>query len=388
MDRRAFMAGTTTAVAFTAGCLASGESGSDDDPSNESNDDESDDSKKDPSEEQQPYTVVGDDTTESSPLQHEVTVRDGDLHSPESPLRVEVTVTNTSDETLTYGERRETLFWGNRSENGFTLLPELDSETTSAIREFDTESAYWIATSPFVTTDDYQVGSLEPDESHSETLSVVVSHQAEPPENPPTEISFTTRFHAPANVDSETESQPSEWGFTLSLDADAESYVADGGETVREFPLQYTVDVVQAEMQSTEAPMQVEVSLMNEVDEQVRYGERRAAMFWGARSDKFVLYPKQELPNESYERDTDTGVWVAKHGFAMTRDYQVETLGSGETRSETLLVLVQPDEKEAFSESLPSEMSFETTTSINQIDGESVDDVSTNWGFSIRENAE
>lgn len=386
MDRRAFMAGTTTAVAFTAGCLASGESGSDDDPSNESNDDESDNSKKDLSEEQQPYTAVGEATIEESPLQHDVTVVDSDLHSPDSPLRVEVTVTNTSNDTLTYGERRETLFWSSHSENGFTLLPELDSAST--FLEFDAESEYWVSTSPFATTSDYQVGTLEPDESHSETLNVVVSHQAEPPENPPTEISFTTRFHAPATVGSETGSQPSEWGFTLSLDADAESYVADGGETVREFPLQYTVDVVQAEMQSTEAPMQVEVSLTNEVDEQVRYGERRAAMFWGARSDKFVLYPKQELPNESYKRDTDTGLWVIKHGFVMTRDYQVETLGSGETRSETLLVLVQPDEKEAFSESLPSEMSFETTTSINQIDGESVDDVSTNWGFSIRENAE
>ncbi|AHG01019.1 hypothetical protein HALLA_13300 [Halostagnicola larsenii XH-48] len=388
MDRRTFVAGTATTVALTAGCLASGESRSDDDPSNGSNDDESDDSKKDPSAEQRPYTVVGDETIGGSPVQHEVTVVDGDLHSPDSPLRVEVTVTNTSDETLTYGERRETLFWGNRSENGFTLLPELDSETTSTIREFDTESEYWVATSPFATTTDYQVGTLEPDESRSETLSVVVSHQEEPPENPPTEMSFNTRFRAPADVGSETESQPSEWGFTLSLDGDTESYVADGDEAVREFPLQYTVDLAQAQMQSPDEPMQVEVSLTNESDQRVQYGERRTAMFWNARDDGFVLYPEQELPDENYERDADSGLWVAEGGFGMTMDYQFETLEPGETRSETLLVLVQPDETEEIRESLPSELSFETPLSITQLDGESVDDVSTNWGFALQENAE
>ena len=363
MDRRAFMAGATTTVAITAGCLASGESESDDDPSN---DDEPNGSSTN-SAAQQPYTAVGDATTEKSPLQHEVTVRDGDLHSPDSPLRVELTVTNTSNDILTYGERRETLFWGSVSENGFVLLPEQDSERP--IYEFDTESEYWITTGPFATTADYQIGTLEPEESHSETLSVVVSHQDEPPENPPEEISFTTRFHTPVTVGAETESLPSESDFTLSLDADAESYAVESDETVREFPLQYTVDFVQAHPQSTEKPMELEVSLTNESDERVQYGERRTAMFWGARSDEIVLYPKQEFPEENYERDADTGLWVAKDGFGMTMDYQVETLRPGATHSETLLVLVQPDKKETLSESPPSEIPFETTVSIDQIDG-------------------
>lgn len=390
MDRRTFIAGTTTAVALTAGCLASGEKGSDGDPSNESDDDGADDSSTALSADTQSYAAVGGGSTGGSPLEHEVTVIDGDLHSPDAPLRVEVTVTNTSDDTLTYGERRSTLFWGSRSENGFTLLPELDSGTSSSIREFDAESEYWVATGPFVTTDDYQVGSLEPDESHSETLSVVVSHREDPPADPPAEISFSAQFRAPSNVGSagESESSSSEWGFTLSRDPETGSYVADGDTTDREFPLQYSVDAVQADIQSPEEPLQVEVSLTNVGDAVVQYGERRTAMFWGARSEEFVLYPDQEIPADHYKRDPAAGVWVATEGFMMTMDYQTETLEPGETRSETLLVLVQPDEKESVGETLPSELPFETTVAITQIGEESVDDRSTNWEFSLRADPE
>lgn len=384
MDRRVFMTGTAATIALTAGCLATEEGGSNGDPSNESNDG---DSNGDPSEGQQ-YTVVGDEDIEGSPLQHEVNVLDGDLHSPDSPLRVKVTVTNTSDDTLTYGERRETLFWSARSENGFTLLPELDAETTSTIHGFDEESEYWVATGPFVTTDDYQVGELEPDETHSETLVLVVSHQEEPPADPPEEISFKTQFHAPDDASLETDAPPSEWGFTLSPDADEEAYVADDDDTVREFPLQYAVDLVQADMQSTEEPMQVEVSLTNELADPVQYGERRAAMFWGTRSEEFVLYPKQGVTNRFYERDSDSGLWGATDGFGMTMDYQVETLEPGETRSETLLVLVQPDDEREFKDSPPQEISFRTSISINRINEEPVDGVSAKWGFSLQEDAE
>ncbi|SFS97016.1 hypothetical protein [Halostagnicola kamekurae] len=389
MDRRTFIAGTTTAVALTAGCLASGEKGSDDNPSNESDDDGADDSSTPLSADTQSYAAVGGDSVSGSPLEHEVAVIGGDLRSPDAPLRVEVTVTNTSDDTLTYGERRSTLFWGSRSENGFTLLPELDSGTTSSIREFDTEAEYWVATGPFVTTDDYQVGSLEPGESHSETLSVVVSHREDPPADPPGEISFSTKFRAPSGVGSaaESESVSSKWGFTLSRDAETGSYVADGDAAGREVPLQYSVDAVQADMRSPEGPLRVEVSLTNVGDAVVHYGERRTALFWGARSEEFVLYPDREVPADRYERDPDTGLWVATEGFGMTMDYQTESLEPGATRSETLLVLVQPD-KGSVGENLPSELSFETTVTVTQIGGESVDDRSTNWRFSLQAGAE
>lgn len=146
-------------------------------------------------------------------LHHEASLTQSRLRSPENPVEVEVTLTNTGDDIYSYGERRQALYWSNAAD-GFYLLPKEEAEF-----EWSEELGYWMSPDGFVTTDDYQTAALEPGESHAESLALVLRHPAEehPPDQPPDSLEFTTgyREYDGSEPDFEEDTVERRWGFTL-----------------------------------------------------------------------------------------------------------------------------------------------------------------------------
>ena len=135
------------------------------------------------------YRVTEHDIDERSPIQYGARVVDGGYDDPDTPLTVEVELTNRYDETVGYYERRTAQFFGVPDETGrFSLVPAIwaDSE------DYEFTGTCWRRVSRFSRTEDLQAEVLEPDESVSEPLVLLAREEC--PEEPPEEITFTTGY--------------------------------------------------------------------------------------------------------------------------------------------------------------------------------------------------
>ncbi|MFP8954802.1 hypothetical protein ACLI4Z_17845 [Natrialbaceae archaeon A-arb3/5] len=146
-------------------------------------------------------------------------------------------------------------------------------------------------------------------------------------------------------------------------------------------PLAYELTVVSDA--TAESPLTIELELTNTDDRPYRYGERRAAMFWTVASDtSFSLYPSESV--EETKADDDE-VWWSSDPFAMTLDFQVETIEQGETHTEELVVLHTPVDDEDDLDELPAELEFRTDFAFVE-DGRDdgvVDTDGLSWGFTL-----
>lgn len=90
-----------------------------------------------------------------------------------NPLRVSFTLENTSEIDYHYGEARTARFIGAKTEN-FALYP-ISAFDESDSYKYNDESDIWVAKTPFVQTEEYQINLLDANES--ETQFLVLLHQ-------------------------------------------------------------------------------------------------------------------------------------------------------------------------------------------------------------------
>lgn len=206
------------------GTDSSDENGTENDSENgtengDENGDESDsengtDSQSDENGDEQPregrhYEVSSTGTAKGSPLDHEVTVDQPRIDSPDRPLILSVSVTNTSDETIRYGEKREALAM-HESDGEFTLHDPREQW------QRDEETGLWFAPEPVAITMDYQVGGLRPGESDTAELELV--HEGpSPPEQPPESFSFGVSYGTTTKRGLPESGSEFGWEFTLAV---------------------------------------------------------------------------------------------------------------------------------------------------------------------------
>lgn len=155
------------------------------------------------------FQSTSDDVPQDRPLHHDISIQQPDLRSEESPLTLELTITNETDEPIEYGERRETrgLY---KVSNDFVLLPEDDNRY-----EFSSETDLWMTTGPIDITADYQTAELESSGVDTETLVLVAREADGPPETIPSEFEFTIRFSAGPKEEVSFDETDYEWTFIL-----------------------------------------------------------------------------------------------------------------------------------------------------------------------------
>lgn len=237
MKRRTLLAGAgLTLVSASAGCLSQ-LTGSDDDANgtddanggeNENgnaNGDENGDghgnddgngngNENDPQIEGEHYGIQTTGDVEDSPLEHEVTLVQPRIDSPEEPLTLEMTVTNTDSETIRYGEKRSAL--GHYERDGaFGLHP------PNRDASFDEQTGLWFTTGPIARTTEFQIGELEPGASDTQYLELIYlgeeqNHLGEGlPERVPDSFSFDLSYGVGDAEGIPGEGDSFEWQFTL-----------------------------------------------------------------------------------------------------------------------------------------------------------------------------
>jgi len=136
------------------------------------------------------YAVTHDDAPEERPLHYDVAIQQPYFRSEDAPFTLELSVTNVTDELIEYGDRRSVLEL-KQTNDDFVLLSK-DSE----FYEFDPEEELWIGPGTIGMDSDYQTEKLDPSETHSQPLVVVVKNDNSIPETIPSEVEFSLRFSA------------------------------------------------------------------------------------------------------------------------------------------------------------------------------------------------
>ena len=373
MKRRKLLALTGLSFIGFAGCTAIG--GENGDATDDSSTDDTGDSYM-PNSSTTQYTASVTELETSGPIDPSVEILSPHLRDPDEPFYLAVTLTNTGTQPVTFGERRQALMWLNDADP-FMLVPEESAESVAA---YDAESGYWVMEDGVGITHDYQMGTLEPGESHTELLYLLVGHGETPPSSLPSTITFATSFSASYASLAAGTGIPIEWEFSLE-ERDEEYDVLSVSSAVA-IPLQYDVVLEQPVINDPEAPMHIELSLTNESDYSIEYGERRAAMFWKRAADGYVLYPVDTIPEDLYQWEAEVEEWIATDGLAVTAEYQIGELAPGETHTESHYVLFRNDGGDP-GQAHPESLSFETTVAIEAIDSNPVEEVNATWELSL-----
>ncbi|MCL9814136.1 hypothetical protein [Natranaeroarchaeum aerophilus] len=212
MIRRSFLASTGVLAALcVSGCLESdvrapgnGDETQSDDDANSSGDD-------DPQEDMYPL-IEPDPLDGIDPLAYDVSITSE--ATTDSPLTIDVALTNTGEETITYGERRDAMFWTAGGDDDFSLYPKGSVED-----QYEYDDVWWLPDG-FATTMDYQTATIEPGATHTETLALLhgpVDDTEELRALPPS-LDFGVEFGYSADED---DTMPNgtdvSWGFHLRL---------------------------------------------------------------------------------------------------------------------------------------------------------------------------
>jgi hypothetical protein len=216
MNRRQYLTVTGAAVAgISAGCVGedneepSSDGGSADRPDSDNSDENMTDEDTDSGSDSLGvrYDVRADKINTKGPLTHELRVTHSRLRDEQRPLTLELTVTNRSSETVSYGEQRNALGLDARA-GGFVLLRPGDEF-------YDFEDGWWTKTTAIYRTREFRVGTLDPGESETVDRVVVVDDIEQNPSQPPERLRFERSYGAgPAGVD-QNEWTNYEWGFEL-----------------------------------------------------------------------------------------------------------------------------------------------------------------------------
>lgn len=153
------------------------------------------------------YSVEAIPAADPLPVELSATVRDGTLTDPEAPLTVAVTVSNETDQSVVFGERRNAQFMQESSrdpEGEYVLLPEAWLDTEEEIHGF--EAGGWVRYRGVEITADYQTTTLEAGaETTTELYLLIDARQTDPeqavPETFPEEIVFETDVGTATDTD-------------------------------------------------------------------------------------------------------------------------------------------------------------------------------------------
>ena len=195
-----------------SGCLESDgrEQGDGNDPQS---DDDANSSDEDSQEDMYPL-IEPDPLDGIDPLAYDVSITSE--ATADSPLIIDVALTNTGEETITYGERRDAMFWVAEGDDDFSLYPKGSVED-----QYEYDDGVWWLPDGFATTMDYQTATIEPDETHTETLALLHDSvdDAEELRALPPSLYFGVEFGYSADED---DTMPNgtdiSWGFHLRLD--------------------------------------------------------------------------------------------------------------------------------------------------------------------------
>lgn len=207
MNRRRYLA-TVGGVASTlavAGCL-----GDDSDDSADDGTDGSDDSSG------AEFSLSPDSIDDASPVSYSASLGGGGYDDTAGPLSVEITLENTADATVSYGDQRTAQFQGVASEGGRWALYDEDWEDLDEdTYEFD---GCWKRTGLYVATGGAEPGTLAPGDSHERSLVVTTVGTGNCPATTPEEISFVTDINVweAEEPGDEEDATTYEWGFTLT----------------------------------------------------------------------------------------------------------------------------------------------------------------------------
>lgn len=197
MKRRTVLLGTSIGATIAlGGCVSDDDGEGDDDGGGSGADDDS-----------AIYEATAGEVPEERPLKHELELLHPELRDPERPLVVEISVTNRSDESIAYADRRDAigLF---RTAGAFLLMSE-DHEG------YEFADDWWSATDRFAQTEDYQTEEVPPGETNSAQLAVVVADPEENPTEPPEQVQFTLPFRV-GTPEAVVGTEQQEWTFTLT----------------------------------------------------------------------------------------------------------------------------------------------------------------------------
>lgn len=155
--------------------------------------------------------LVGTDDQPDLPLSIDVTVTDG-VATEEHPPLLQVSLTNTGEETVSVGEARAAVFEYVTSESGYlTLLP--------ADGEYDAEPGCWRLDSPVATTMEYRTETLAPGESLDAALALYAAGVEADACLPVGEHRFQTTITRDSDPDDPDAGEQSiDWGFSLLLE--------------------------------------------------------------------------------------------------------------------------------------------------------------------------
>lgn len=192
MDRRTFLQVSSTSYLLAlAGCSTPSKKGE---------------------EEEIPVSITQD---KESPIDYSVEVVNED--QSEKPYTFELSLTNTSDKQIIYGEARQAVFHGASDKNSpFILLP-----TGWVEQEYNSSAEVWVSAETYVVTMEYSIGSLDPEETTSEKLMLL---------------------HPKTETDEKVQSYPEKLRFSTNLKASPADESEGGGFNIPDSK-QYTVEL-------------------------------------------------------------------------------------------------------------------------------------------------
>lgn len=200
MNRRHLLAGAGGFIVTTAGCLGDGEPARDGE--NRDHDAETYEKKY--------FEVEPDDVPEENPLAHRVELPQTNARSPDNPLTLHVTIENTTDEVLVYGERRETFFIGSSDQDFLLIDPDADSRY-----EFDQAAGGWVATEEIDSPADFQTDDIDPGATHDNQAVLIAADANDNPRDIPDEFRFRTSFGAEPLGGETKPARGYDWAFSL-----------------------------------------------------------------------------------------------------------------------------------------------------------------------------
>lgn len=154
------------------------------------------------------YEIRSTDEQPASPIEHEVTLEQPRIDSPEQPLTLEVAVTNTGEETVKYGEKRSALALYERDGKFALYAPDEDGK-------FDEDAGLWVVSEPVAITMEYRVGTLPSGATDTQTLELIHA-DGDPPETVPESFAFDVSYGVTTDETLPEGDNSFEWGFTLA----------------------------------------------------------------------------------------------------------------------------------------------------------------------------
>ncbi|WP_114579092.1 hypothetical protein [Saliphagus sp. LR7] len=146
------------------------------------------------------------ETPSDTPIRHEFEITQPDIHSPDSPLTLTASISNRTDETVSYADKGQII--GSYLVSGeFILVPKDEHEYS-----FDDEQRMWFSTDLRYDETGIQE-KLQPDGTRAQDLVMIRRPLKEFPDEVPMEFNFSTSF----GVEKESDDAITDYEHTVAF---------------------------------------------------------------------------------------------------------------------------------------------------------------------------